>query len=173
MCARRTRELTDRCARGVARAVKDGFSSCWFNLYSQVSLPADFCAGCVPQYGAPHGHTLLAKRRPKPFARCASALGSMFLLPRTFLHPAFRGPSAMRPSPGPNTAGRRLRGSACREAAADGWACDMASLSEDVTELGGGRTGSEGCNGGGTEGRGHGTSLAAGEEADGSIPSVK
>ena len=66
---------------------------------------------------------------------------------------------------------------------------------EDVTELGGGRvdidrtrqmasykaagksagsskdqdrwsTGSEGCNGSGAEGRGHGTSLAAGEEAD-------
>ena len=63
---------------------------------------------------------------------------TLFFFKRTFLHPAFHSPSALRPSPGPNTAGRRLRGSACRDAAADGWARDVASLSEDVTGSGGG-----------------------------------
>ena len=51
-----------------------------------------------------------------------------------FPHPEFRGPSALCPNPGQQTAGRRLRGSAFREAAVR-WARDMTS--KHVIELGG------------------------------------
>ena len=65
------------------------------------------------------------------FMSPAQALAFFLVLNTDLLAPSV---PRWRPSPGPNTAGRRLRGSACRKAAAHG----LASLSEDVTEHGGG-----------------------------------